>query len=304
MDLRQIQYFVALHEEKSITKSARRLHVVQPAVSMQIRRIEDEYGVTLFDRTPSGVYPNDAAKSIYPLCVEILAKVEKVRHTLCDSSGKLSGTLAVGIPPSVAHGILAGVLFGFRSKYPTVQLVVYEGYSAHLVNWLLQGEIDLAILAEYEDDPRLHCQPIATEQLRVLISVDTPLDGDRIRGEELRALKLIVPSAKNLIRILIDTEFERHGLSLMPAMEVDSLAAVFATVRQPGWASIVPASAIRDADLANGLRSVALVDPTIRRTLVATFPTLKPSSAAAQKFIKALKASIRANQTVALGGAP
>lgn len=291
MDLRQIQYFVALYEEKSITRSARRLHVVQPAVSMQIRRIEVEYGVTLFERTSSGVYPNDTAAAIYPLCLEILGKVETVRHALRDGSGKLSGTLAVGVPPSIAHGVLTDVLFGFRTRHPGVHLAIHEGYSAHLVDWLLQGDLDFAILSETEDDKRLRCQPIATEELRVVTSAGS-VEGDTVTGERLLDLKLIVPSAKNLIRILVEAEFKRVGLTLVPAMEVDSLAVVFAAVRQPGWATILPASAIGGAEMAAGLTSLALVEPTIRRTLVATFPTLKPATAAAQQFIVALKTAI------------
>lgn len=297
MDLRQIQYFVALYEEKSITKSARRLHVVQPAVSMQIRRIETEYGVNLFERTSSGVYPNDAAQTIYPMCLEILGKVETVRRTLREGSGKLAGALSVGVPPSIAHGILADVLLSFRAAHPGVQLSVHEGYSAHLVDWLLQGDLDFAILGEFEDDRRLHGQPIAMEHMRVLTSSDTPIEGDTIAGRDLAKLKLIVPSAKNLIRILIDAELDRFGLRFEPAIEVDSLSTVFAAARQSGWASILPASAIVEEDLVRGLRSLTLVEPTIRRTLVATFPVLKPPSDAAQHFIKALKSAI-----IAAGG--
>lgn len=292
MDLRQIQYFVALYEERSITKTARRLHVVQPAVSMQIRRIEVEYGVTLFERTPAGVIPNDAAQSIYPACRDILAKVEQVRHLLRDRSGTLSGSLAVGVPPSIAHGLLADVLLDFRSRHPAVQLSVYEGYSVHLVDWLLQGDLDFAILSEFDDDRRFRCQPLATEALRVVTSAETAVPGDRMTGKDLVRLKLIVPSAKNLIRLLIDSEFERQGLSLEPAMEVDSLSTVFAAVRQAGWASILPASAFRESDLASGLRSLELTEPAIRRTLVAAFPALKPVSAAAQEFMTSLKAAM------------
>jgi len=133
--------------------------------------------------------------------------------------------------------------------------------------------------------------------MRVLTSVDTPIEGDVITGKELAGLKLIVPSAKNLIRILIDSELDRFGLSLEPAIEIDSLSTVFAAVRQSGWGSILPASAIGEDDLSRGLRSLSLVEPTIRRTLVATFPVLKPPSDAAQHFIKALKAAI-----IATGG--
>jgi LysR family nitrogen assimilation transcriptional regulator len=294
MDLRQIRYFVALYEEQSITKSARRLHVVQPAVSMQIRRIETEYNVQLFERTTSGVYPNEAAEAIYPMCLQVLDTIEEIRRTLRDNSGEIKGALTVGVPPSIAHGILAEFLLDFQTRFPHVQLTVLEGYSTHLVDWLLQGDLDFAILGEpFEDDRRLYSQTIATEELRVLTSEATPLSGDVITGAEVRQLKLILPSPKNLIRMLVEAAFERVKLTLAPAMEVDSLATVFAAVHQPGWATIIPASAIREADLASGLRSVALTEPVVRRTMVATFPTLKPSSASAQQFIHALKAALR-----------
>lgn len=292
MDFRQIQYFVALYEEQSITRAARRLHVVQPAVSMQIRRIETEYGVQLFERATTGVFPNPAAEAIYPMCLEILSKAENVRRVLRDGSGKITGALRVGVPPSIAHGILADVLVEFQSRYPDVQLTISEGYSAHLVDWLLQGDLDFAVLGEFEDDRRLNGQPIATEELKVLASEAGPIAGSTIRGYELQKLKLILPSPKNLIRILIDAEFERAGLTLAPSMEVDSLSTVFAAARQPGWATILPGSAIRESDLSTGLRSLSLTEPTVRRTLVATFPTLKPASAAAQQFIRALKAGL------------
>jgi DNA-binding transcriptional LysR family regulator len=289
MDLRQIRYFVSLYEEKSITKSARRLHVVQPAVSIQIRRIEVEYGTTLFERTSSGVYPNEAAEAIYPLCIEIIGKVERLHSMLRGMSNRLSGALAIGVPPSIAQSILADVLIGFRNEYPGVKLTIQEGYSAHLVDWLLQGELDLAILAEFEEDKRLQCERLATEELLVVTSVDTDMPEDGISGAELVNLKLVVPSSKNLIRILIDAEFSRHNLNLAPEMEVDSLSTVFAATRQPGWASILPASAAHNLDHDSRLKTTRLHSPTIRRRLIVASPLLKPPSEIGQRFIETLK---------------
>ena len=74
MDLRQVRCFVALYEEGSITKAAKRLHIVQPAVSMQIRKLETYNGIVLFDRTANGAKPNAAAHRLYPLCIAALEK--------------------------------------------------------------------------------------------------------------------------------------------------------------------------------------------------------------------------------------
>jgi DNA-binding transcriptional LysR family regulator len=289
MDLRQIQYFVALYEEQSITKAARRLHVVQPAVSMQIRRLEIDYNVSLFERTPHGVYPNEVARRLYPLCIDILGRVEGVRQALKDSSGLLSGTLAVGIPPSIAHGVLADVLRQFHERNPDVKLAVHEGYSANLVDWLIQGDLDFAILSELEEEKRLRYRRLVTEELKIVIGTDTPFEGGTATGADLNAWQLILPSSQNLTRILIETEFERVGLELSPAMELDSLATVFAMLRQPGWATILPASALLSHAGESGMRCLSLVQPTIQRTLVAAFPALKPPMPAAEAFIDMLE---------------
>src|ERR1700761_954477 len=122
MDLRQIQYFVALFEENSITKAAKRLHVVQPAVSIQIRRLETDYGVPLFSRTPHGVYPNATARALYPLCRETLRNVDRLRVMLRELSGQVVGELVVGVPPSLALGCLAQVLVDFHGENPGLQV--------------------------------------------------------------------------------------------------------------------------------------------------------------------------------------
>ena len=77
MDLRQIQYFVALYEERSITKAARRLNVVQPALSMQISRLEKTFKTRLFERTSRGVIPTDVGREFYGLCQKIIGNVHE-----------------------------------------------------------------------------------------------------------------------------------------------------------------------------------------------------------------------------------
>jgi LysR family transcriptional regulator, nitrogen assimilation regulatory protein len=132
------------------------------------------------------------------------------------------------------------------------------------------------------------------EEMKVVTGIKTPLPGDTICGVDLQNLQLIVPSSQNLIRILIQKEFDLVGLKLSPAMEVDSLATVFAMIRESGWATILPASAVRENCEDDGLRCVSLVDPTICRTLVAAFPAQKAPQASAQAFIACLEAAWRA----------
>lgn len=293
MDLRQVQYFIALYEEESVTKAARRLHVVQPAVSMQIRRLEADYGVALFDRTPQGVRPNAVARRLYPQCLDILEKVDLVRNRLRESAGRLAGKLTVGVPPSIAEGILPDVLVEFQKQNPEIQLIVREGYTANLVDWLVQGDLDFAVLTVLEDERRLRYQDLATEELHLVTSLETPIGASQIKGSDLVSLKLVLPSSRNLIRILIETEFERAGLPLSPAMEVDSLSAVFGIIRRAGWASILPASALGSGERQRRFQSLRLIDPIIRRLLVVAFQPQREASPAAQLLIGNLESALK-----------
>ncbi|MGE0240588.1 MAG: LysR family transcriptional regulator [Parvibaculaceae bacterium] len=296
MDFRQIQYFVALYEERSITKAARRLHVVQPAVSMQIRRLEVDNGAVLFERSAQGVIPNAAATRLYPLCVDILKRLETVKEELRSISGRLIGNLSVGVPPSVAIGILPAVLTEFGAQNPDVQLTVHEGYSAHLVEWLVEGKLDVAVLSEFEEERRLRYQRLVTEELLLVTNVTSTISGPEVKCVDIQDLKLVLPSSQNLTRILIDNELERAGLRLTATMEVDSLAVVFGLIRDAGWHSILPAAAVKSAVERGELKSFHLIEPEIHRTLIAAFPGQKSLSAPAQLFVGYIEAALKSLQ--------
>ena len=119
MDLRQIEYFVALYNERSITKAARRLNVVQPALSMQIIRLEKAFKAKLFERTSRGVIPTDIGRTFYGLCTKILGDVYEARRYLREANGIITGDLTVGLMPSVANSVLAKVLAEIPQTTPT-----------------------------------------------------------------------------------------------------------------------------------------------------------------------------------------
>ncbi|MGA7600721.1 MAG: LysR family transcriptional regulator, partial [Pseudolabrys sp.] len=146
MDLRQIEYFVALYDERSITKAASRLNVVQPALSMQISRLERTFKTRLFERTSRGVVPTDLGRTFYGLCQKILSDVYEAQRYLRDASGKVTGDLTVGLMPSVANSVLPAVLAEYKSSYPDVTLRIVEAYSGSLLDQLNSGKLDLAIV--------------------------------------------------------------------------------------------------------------------------------------------------------------
>ena len=280
MDVRQIRYFIALYEERSITRAAKRLHVVQPAVSMQIRKLEMDYGLVLFERTTHGVIPNALAQQLYPLCQKILGDLGVASKFLKEAKGKITGTVAIGVPPSLAHGCVADVVAEFCVLYPDVRLAVHEGYTGHLIEWLTDGLLELAIVHSLDGERRLQVTPLLTEDLVVVMAKQTAAGRNEITGAALTSLRMALPSGHNLTRLLMDAAFLNEGLSLEPAVELDSLAAVLNLIRRPGWSTILPRSAVSARQVGNDLGKLKLIKPSISRSLVvATRPGMELSVA-------------------------
>jgi LysR family nitrogen assimilation transcriptional regulator len=110
LDLRQINYFIALFEEGSVTKAAHRLHVVQPAVSMQISRLERELGQKLFERTPRSMVPTAAGRTLHRLVLPVVRNLSVAHEQMARLSGVVSGSVTMGIPTSLATSLLPGML--------------------------------------------------------------------------------------------------------------------------------------------------------------------------------------------------
>jgi LysR family transcriptional regulator, nitrogen assimilation regulatory protein len=146
MDLRQIKYFVTLYDDRSIAKAAARLNVVQPALSMQISKLEDAYKAKLFERTSRGVLPTHAGRTFYKLCQKILSDVDEAQRYLREASGRVSGELTVGLMPSVANSVLPNALAQYMLNYPDVTLRIVEAYSGSLLDQLNSGKPDLAVV--------------------------------------------------------------------------------------------------------------------------------------------------------------
>ena len=294
MDLRHVRYFVALYEEQSVTRAASRLNVVQPAVSTQIRNLESEFGVMLFERTPHGVFPTGIARTLYPTCVRILEALAAARRTLEDASGKVTGTVTIGVPPSMAQGLLSEYLVVFNAAHPNIHVRCYEGYSGHLLDWLRQGILDFAIVNSASNDPRLKTRALWTEDL--IVAWHEGPDhavGNGFPARDLLNFKLILTTTGNYLRALIDAELAHLGSGVLPTLEVDSLTAVLQMLKTPGWATIVPEMALWGSREAAGLSSARLIEPSIRRSLLAVFHPVKELSLAGEKFIEGLESVLR-----------
>jgi DNA-binding transcriptional LysR family regulator len=189
MELRQLRYFVAVAEDQSFTRAGERLHVAQPALSVQVRRLEKELGVELLDRSRRTIRVTDAGAMLQRearrLLNELDQTVELVRRTGMGGVGRL----AVGFVPSAANEVLPPLLRRYGAAHPGVELSLHEMAPDALVRSLHQGRLDVAFLYLPFDDPTLDTAVVARESFIAALPSDHPLaesepvDVDALAGE-------------------------------------------------------------------------------------------------------------------------
>ncbi|MDX3907796.1 MAG: LysR family transcriptional regulator [Pigmentiphaga sp.] len=285
MDIRQIRCFVALYEEGSITRAARRMHVVQPAISQQIKRLEAYHDVQLFARDAHGVRPNALAHEFYRHCIRVLTELERASAVLSRGSDRFSGKICVGAQASFHQYVMPRALERFRDLYPEVEVLSRDGYRSDLISWLIAGDLDCALLSTTQDLLNMQTRDVSTEALVVVGHRDTLAGREAIGGRELAEWQLVLPSRYKSMRNLIDAHFGLQGITLRPELEVDSLQSLLHITLRPGWLSIIPPMALSSELFGGILRSVALVDPIIRRKVVVAWPRHKSLPTPVDRFV-------------------
>jgi DNA-binding transcriptional LysR family regulator len=170
MELRQLEHFVAVADEQSFTRAARRLSYVQSALSVSIQSLERELGVRLFDRTTHSVALTDAGEAVLPYARETLASAEQTRDVAAAVKGLLRGTVRIGIMQSFAFLDVGDLLGRFHRRHPEVeiQLRPSAGGSQALVEELRRRDIDIAFVSVIEDPVGVSTTELGVEDLHLV----------------------------------------------------------------------------------------------------------------------------------------
>ena len=180
MELRQLAYFDAVVRYGSFTKAAQRLHVAQPAVSAQIRRLESELGTTLLERTTRRVALTHAGELFVARARQVLAQLDAARGDLAELSAVLRGRVRIGATQVLGSLDLPASLASFRHRYPGVSLALRSGLIAKLLGLLDAGEVDLILGPVHGDLPAAyHARPLVPESLVLVTPPGHPLAAGR-----------------------------------------------------------------------------------------------------------------------------
>ena len=173
MDLRALRYFVAVAEERHVGRAALRLNMTQPPLSRAIRRLEDDLGAELFERTPSGVIPTAAGAVLYDEARALLARADRLRTRVTGAGG--TAVITVGTLADTAEQIGAGLVTAFRRKQPHVDVVITEADLSDPTAGLRTGLVDVALTRTPFDANGISTYVLGTDRVGVVLREDDPL---------------------------------------------------------------------------------------------------------------------------------
>ena len=245
VDFKKLRYFVAVYEERSFSRAAAREHIAQPALSVHVRMLEDEFDVRLFERTPQGIIPTAAGHHLYKLGKDLLQGLKSAQQQMKDLGGNLSGQIRVGVMPSICWGALASILTRFAERHPAVRIRIVEAFSATLAEKAASGELDIAICNRPPAHIRLSQRLLFRDRLVLVSGQRRGLEQWRPYGlAELRDLKLVLPSPANSLRQTIDEVFKGRTLDVTQVIEIDGLSATLRLVETGEWSTLLPSCAL------------------------------------------------------------
>lgn len=289
MDLRQVRYFVAVYEEGSFSRAAAREHCTQPGISVQIQKLENEFNQKLFDRQARGVVPTLAGRHLYSSCAGVLEGLRSARQRMLDLGGNIGGSLRIGVAPTLCLDALPRVLPQFLTAHPYVEVRVSEAFSGTLTGWVVDGELDVAIVTEPSHQLGLTTTPFFRDELVMVMSAERAAHAPRPRcWADLRGVNLVLPSEKHGLRQLVRTQ---AGLSGLPGrtVEVDGMLATLELVRTSDWVTVLPVCAVLEKIERGELVAERFDDNGVYLDFYLIHANGEPVSVAAQGLLEALR---------------
>ena len=287
MELRQLEYFIAIAETSSFSRAAVRLSVAQPVLSRQIKALEQELGTELYSRTGRGIVLTEAGKLLEQHARGVLETTAGAKTAISALGATPTGRVVIGMPPSVGAVLTATLVRQFRSEFPKVALGVMEGFSGHVLEWLTTGRIDVAVLYNAPRMTTLVTAPLLTDELFLLGPVADPAGAGTgpVSASRLSAIPLILPSRPHGLRILVDDSLSKIGVSPNVQVEIDAMPSTLSLVESGVGYTILSYSCVHHLISAGRIRNWAIVEPTMTRSLVVATSSLRPVTKAAKALV-------------------
>jgi len=271
-------------ESGSFSKAANVLHVAQPALSNHVRHMEDELGIALLHRSAQGVMATEAGCRLHVHAKRILAEFSEIPDSVRGTKALPRGDVRLGLPGTVSELLAVPLIEEAKARFPDIRIRIVEAMSGYILNWLRQGEIDLAMIYATADPRGLAFHLGLLEEICLFANAGEPgpqgAEADTIRLTDIAELPLVVPGPGHGLRELIDTSAASASFAIRPAIEIDSYNQIKKLVGRGIGYGILPRMAI-DREVEGGqFRAWHFRDPKLTRKVYLAYSTERPLTSA------------------------
>ncbi|HSB18382.1 MAG TPA: LysR family transcriptional regulator [Anaeromyxobacteraceae bacterium] len=287
-NLNRLHCFEVVVEEAGFKRATSRLHITQPALSYQMKHLEEELGVQLFVRRPGGVSLTDAGRLLFSHVQRVSAAVRRAESAVKDLPAV--GEVRIGTVNSIGTYFLPHVLFAMRERHAAARPTLYRARSDEFIEALLAHQVDLAILADPRVDRRLRYETLFEERVSLVAGRSHPFFGTpAVRREQLARTQLVSLSQQTPTGSLIQRYLDRLGVEVEPVLSTEDVETVKRMVEMGLGVAFLP-DMVTERDVASRanpggrLGRIRLDPPLTRRIVLVTWNEV-PESRAVAAFV-------------------
>ncbi|SFD75546.1 DNA-binding transcriptional regulator, LysR family [Paenibacillus catalpae] len=291
MELRQLHYFIVTCEELHFTRASEKLGITQPSLSHQIKALEDDLGVPLFDRIGKKIAITEAGMILYKQSKLAIGNLTSAKEQIQELQQIERGTLSIGALPGELNQLVSSLLLDFHRVYPKVRIKIFG--VEDIVNRVLQNELDLAITILPVEDERISAIPLYREKFYFVATPEHPYaDRPAINFEEILNVPIVMFPETHRCRQLVDMTCSRAGFALQPLIETTTIESLFGLVRS-GAGGTVLSKTLFEMYNNDDLLPIPIQNPTLCREVGIVYHRDKYMGKAARGFIDLITAHVK-----------
>ena len=290
--LRQLIAFVTVAENKSFTKAARTLYMTQPAVSAQIKALEERLEICLLERNDKNISLTEAGEIFYIEAQKIIALYHGFMEAVDELKGIRKGRLCIAASTIPGEYVLPNILGAFHKLYPGVELNLKIADTGQVAEQLINRSADIGIIGAYIKDDALHMEEFKQDELIVIASGSDNKIPDVITVADLTDTNLLLREADSGTRMFFKEELKNQGVDLSTLkidMELGSTRSIITAVQSGLGVSVVSSLSCQDALELGKIRKVKLANVKFKRSLYLAWNKNKYQSHAVKAFLRFLQ---------------
>lgn len=292
MELRQLEYFMAVCEEMHFSRASEKLCTTQSNLSQQIKLLENELGVPLFDRMGKRIALTDAGKVLLDQSRHVFSHIAYARDAIAEMKDMQGGSITIGVLPGDADLLFNALLVQFHHTYPKLSLSVIE--TTKIIEQVAAGTIDIGVTTTPSPDERFTVVPLFHEEFALAVRSDHPLaEKGKVAFEQLGDMKMVMFPPDHQVRQLIGHYCLQAGFRLQPHIETTTLSSLLSLVEQGIGACVLPRLLLESLGKKE-IAVVSLVNPTPSQDICIVYRSDKYVGFAARAFMDTLTRYIQA----------